>query len=147
MTRGLARTYGPKGITVNAVSPGQINTPMLLTDLDPAVYERMRTKPHLATWVSPRTSPAWSSSLRAIMLATFLVRRSTSAAGSSCTRAAVRPSVRLSTWSRPGPVTGPGSRPPAQKGAPEPYGGIYIGDRDAYVLKRNTAPIIRAWGQ
>ncbi len=41
MTRGLARTYGPKGITVNAVSPGQINTPMLLTDLDPAVYERM----------------------------------------------------------------------------------------------------------
>jgi NAD(P)-dependent dehydrogenase (short-subunit alcohol dehydrogenase family) len=42
MTRGLARTYGPKGITVNAVSPGQINTPMLLTDLDPAIYERMR---------------------------------------------------------------------------------------------------------
>jgi NAD(P)-dependent dehydrogenase (short-subunit alcohol dehydrogenase family) len=41
MARGLARTYGPKGITVNAVSPGQINTPMLLTDLDPAVYERM----------------------------------------------------------------------------------------------------------
>jgi NAD(P)-dependent dehydrogenase (short-subunit alcohol dehydrogenase family) len=41
MTRGLARTYGPKGITVNAVSPGQINTPMLLTDLDPAVYDRM----------------------------------------------------------------------------------------------------------
>jgi NAD(P)-dependent dehydrogenase (short-subunit alcohol dehydrogenase family) len=41
MTRGLARTYGPKGITVNAVAPGQINTPMLLTDLDPAVYERM----------------------------------------------------------------------------------------------------------
>jgi NAD(P)-dependent dehydrogenase (short-subunit alcohol dehydrogenase family) len=41
MTRGLARTYGPKGITVNAVSPGQINTPMLHTDLDPAVYERM----------------------------------------------------------------------------------------------------------
>ncbi len=41
MTRGLARTYGPRGITVNAVSPGQINTPMLLTDLDPAVYDRM----------------------------------------------------------------------------------------------------------
>jgi NAD(P)-dependent dehydrogenase (short-subunit alcohol dehydrogenase family) len=44
MARGLARTYGPKGITVNAVSPGQINTPMLLTDLDPAVYERMRSE-------------------------------------------------------------------------------------------------------
>jgi NAD(P)-dependent dehydrogenase (short-subunit alcohol dehydrogenase family) len=42
MSRGLARTYGPYGITVNTVSPGQINTPMLLTDLDPAVYERMK---------------------------------------------------------------------------------------------------------
>jgi NAD(P)-dependent dehydrogenase (short-subunit alcohol dehydrogenase family) len=41
MCRGLARTYGPAGITVNAVSPGQIKTPMLLNDLDPAVYERM----------------------------------------------------------------------------------------------------------
>ncbi|HTW99235.1 MAG TPA: SDR family oxidoreductase [Acidimicrobiales bacterium] len=41
MCRGLARTYGPAGITVNSVAPGQINTPMLLTDLDPAVYERM----------------------------------------------------------------------------------------------------------
>lgn len=41
MCRGLARTYGPAGITVNAVSPGQIKTPMLLTDLDPAVYEQM----------------------------------------------------------------------------------------------------------
>jgi NAD(P)-dependent dehydrogenase (short-subunit alcohol dehydrogenase family) len=42
MSRGLARSYGPFGVTVNTVSPGQINTPMLLTDLDPAVYERMR---------------------------------------------------------------------------------------------------------
>jgi NAD(P)-dependent dehydrogenase (short-subunit alcohol dehydrogenase family) len=41
MCRGLARTYGPAGITVNSVAPGQIKTPMLLTDLDPAVYERM----------------------------------------------------------------------------------------------------------
>jgi NAD(P)-dependent dehydrogenase (short-subunit alcohol dehydrogenase family) len=41
MCRGLARTYGPAGITVNNVAPGQIKTPMLLTDLDPAVYERM----------------------------------------------------------------------------------------------------------
>lgn len=41
MCRGFARTYGPAGITVNTVSPGQIRTPMLLTDLDPAVYERM----------------------------------------------------------------------------------------------------------
>jgi NAD(P)-dependent dehydrogenase (short-subunit alcohol dehydrogenase family) len=41
MCRGLARTYGPAGVTVNCVAPGQIKTPMLLTDLDPAVYERM----------------------------------------------------------------------------------------------------------
>jgi NAD(P)-dependent dehydrogenase (short-subunit alcohol dehydrogenase family) len=41
MSRGLARTYGPHGIAVNTIAPGQIKTPMLLTDLDPAVYERM----------------------------------------------------------------------------------------------------------
>ena len=29
MCRGLARTYGPHRITVNAVSPGQVHTPML----------------------------------------------------------------------------------------------------------------------
>jgi len=33
MTRGLARTYGPDGITVNSVAPGQVETPMLKTDL------------------------------------------------------------------------------------------------------------------
>ena len=44
MCRGFARTYGPAGITVNSVSPGQIKTPMLLTDLDPAVYEQMTTE-------------------------------------------------------------------------------------------------------
>jgi NAD(P)-dependent dehydrogenase (short-subunit alcohol dehydrogenase family) len=42
MSRGLARTYGRDGITVNTIAPGQINTPMLLTDLDPAIYEKMR---------------------------------------------------------------------------------------------------------
>lgn len=29
MTRGLARTYAPYGITVNAVSPGAVDTPMM----------------------------------------------------------------------------------------------------------------------
>jgi NAD(P)-dependent dehydrogenase (short-subunit alcohol dehydrogenase family) len=33
MTRGLARTFGPAGITVNAISPGLIDTPMLMDDL------------------------------------------------------------------------------------------------------------------
>ena len=42
MSRGLARSYGRDGVTVNAISPGQINTPMLLTGLDPAIYEKMR---------------------------------------------------------------------------------------------------------
>jgi NAD(P)-dependent dehydrogenase (short-subunit alcohol dehydrogenase family) len=38
----VARTHGPYGITVNSIAPGQINTTMLLTDLDPAIYEKMR---------------------------------------------------------------------------------------------------------
>jgi NAD(P)-dependent dehydrogenase (short-subunit alcohol dehydrogenase family) len=42
LSRSLARNFGPSGITVNTVAPGQINTAMLLTDLDPAVYEKMR---------------------------------------------------------------------------------------------------------
>jgi NAD(P)-dependent dehydrogenase (short-subunit alcohol dehydrogenase family) len=42
MTRGLARSLGPHGITVNSVAPGQIHTPMLMTDLPPDVYDRMR---------------------------------------------------------------------------------------------------------
>lgn len=42
MTRGLARTFGPHGITVNSVSPGQVRTPMLMKDLPPEVYESMR---------------------------------------------------------------------------------------------------------
>jgi NAD(P)-dependent dehydrogenase (short-subunit alcohol dehydrogenase family) len=41
LTRGLARTYGPHGIRVNSVAPGQITTPMLLTGLDDAVRDRL----------------------------------------------------------------------------------------------------------
>lgn len=41
MTRGLARIYGPKGITFNSVAPGQVRTPMLLDDLDPVVLRTM----------------------------------------------------------------------------------------------------------
>lgn len=41
MTRGFARTYGPHGITVNSVAPGQVRTPMLLTGLDDKVLESM----------------------------------------------------------------------------------------------------------
>jgi len=41
MVRGLARTFGPDGITVNAIAPGQVDTPMLMTDLDPAVLQEL----------------------------------------------------------------------------------------------------------
>lgn len=37
MTRGFARSYGPHGILVNAVSPGQIDTPMQHVDNPPEV--------------------------------------------------------------------------------------------------------------
>ncbi len=33
LCRGLARTYGPAGITVNTVAPGAVRSPMLLKDL------------------------------------------------------------------------------------------------------------------
>jgi NAD(P)-dependent dehydrogenase (short-subunit alcohol dehydrogenase family) len=33
LCRGLARTYGPAGITVNTIAPGAIDTPMLTADL------------------------------------------------------------------------------------------------------------------
>lgn len=32
LTRGLARTYGPSGITVNSVSPGLVRTPMVISN-------------------------------------------------------------------------------------------------------------------
>jgi NAD(P)-dependent dehydrogenase (short-subunit alcohol dehydrogenase family) len=35
MTRGLARTYAPYGITVNAVSPGAVDTPMMRGGMTP----------------------------------------------------------------------------------------------------------------
>jgi NAD(P)-dependent dehydrogenase (short-subunit alcohol dehydrogenase family) len=33
MTRGLARTYAKDGITVNVVSPGAVDTPMMTANL------------------------------------------------------------------------------------------------------------------
>ena len=53
MTRGLARTFGPHGITANCIAPGQVNTPMLLTDLDPEVYETMRQQTPLRYVAEP----------------------------------------------------------------------------------------------
>jgi NAD(P)-dependent dehydrogenase (short-subunit alcohol dehydrogenase family) len=41
MTRGMARNYAPQGITFNSVAPGQVRTPMLMTDLDESVLRAM----------------------------------------------------------------------------------------------------------
>lgn len=53
MCRGLARTYGPHKITVNAVSPGQVKTPMLMTGLSPEVYESMTKQTPLGYVAEP----------------------------------------------------------------------------------------------
>ena len=53
MTRGLARTYGPHGITVNSVSPGQAHTTMLMKDLAPEVYENMKKQTPLGYVAEP----------------------------------------------------------------------------------------------
>lgn len=53
MCRGLARTYGPHRITVNTISPGQVKTPMLLTDLAPEVYEAMTKQTPLGYVADP----------------------------------------------------------------------------------------------
>ena len=42
MTRGLARTYGPHQIRVNAIAPGMVDTPMLMDDLSPEVFESLK---------------------------------------------------------------------------------------------------------
>ncbi|OLC52828.1 MAG: hypothetical protein AUH85_15745 [Chloroflexi bacterium 13_1_40CM_4_68_4] len=53
MTRGLARTFGPHHITVNAVSPGQVHTPMLMSGLAPEVYEAMKQQTPLGYVAEP----------------------------------------------------------------------------------------------
>lgn len=53
MCRGLARTFGPHRITVNAVSPGQVHTPMLMTGLADEVYEAMKKQTPLGYVAEP----------------------------------------------------------------------------------------------
>ncbi len=54
MTRGLARTFGPDGITVNAISPGLVETPMLTDGLDEATYEGLKAATPLGRVAHPR---------------------------------------------------------------------------------------------
>jgi NAD(P)-dependent dehydrogenase (short-subunit alcohol dehydrogenase family) len=42
MSRSLARAYGPHGITVNSVAPGQVHTTMLMTGLSEEVYGSLK---------------------------------------------------------------------------------------------------------
>lgn len=53
LTRGLARTYGPQRITVNAVAPAQVHTPMLMTGLAQEIYESMRRQTPLGYVAQP----------------------------------------------------------------------------------------------
>jgi NAD(P)-dependent dehydrogenase (short-subunit alcohol dehydrogenase family) len=53
MCRGLARTFGPHQITVNTISPGQVNTSMLLTGLNKEVYDRMNEQTPLGYAADP----------------------------------------------------------------------------------------------
>ena len=53
MCRGLARTLGPHQITVNCVSPGQVHTPMLMTDLAPEIYENLKKQTPLGFVADP----------------------------------------------------------------------------------------------
>ena len=53
MCRGLARTFGPHRITVNCVSPGQVHTPMLMTGLEPEIYENMKKQTPLGYVAEP----------------------------------------------------------------------------------------------
>lgn len=41
LTRGLARTLGSHRITVNAIAPGLVDTPMLTDGLSPELYDRL----------------------------------------------------------------------------------------------------------
>ena len=53
MTRGLARSLGPQGITVNCVAPGNVRTAMLLEGLDEQLYEQMRRQTPLGYVAEP----------------------------------------------------------------------------------------------
>jgi NAD(P)-dependent dehydrogenase (short-subunit alcohol dehydrogenase family) len=54
MTRGLARNYGPQGITVNAVAPGQVLTSMLLEGLSEETLQGMIKSTPLGRVAEPR---------------------------------------------------------------------------------------------
>lgn len=54
MTRGLARTLGPHGITVNAVAPGLVDTPMLMDGLSAELLQGLVKSTPLGRVAEPR---------------------------------------------------------------------------------------------
>jgi len=54
MTRGLARTYAARGITVNCVAPGLVDTPMLMKDLRPSVLRSLVAQVPMGRLAAPR---------------------------------------------------------------------------------------------
>jgi NAD(P)-dependent dehydrogenase (short-subunit alcohol dehydrogenase family) len=53
MTRGLARTFGPHGITVNCVAPGNVRTPLLFDGLAPETLASMTAATPLGRLAEP----------------------------------------------------------------------------------------------
>ena len=54
MTRGLARTYAARGITVNCIAPGLVDTPMLTKDLRPSLLRALVAQVPLGRLAAPR---------------------------------------------------------------------------------------------
>jgi NAD(P)-dependent dehydrogenase (short-subunit alcohol dehydrogenase family) len=54
LCRGLARSYGPAGITVNTVAPGAVDTPMLTTDLADSALESVISATPLGRLARPQ---------------------------------------------------------------------------------------------
>jgi NAD(P)-dependent dehydrogenase (short-subunit alcohol dehydrogenase family) len=53
MTRGLARTYAGRGITVNCVAPGLVDTPMLTKGLRPSLLRSLVSQVPLGRLAAP----------------------------------------------------------------------------------------------
>ena len=53
LTRGLSRNYAPRGVRVNCVAPGAVDTPMLHEGSDPGRLEQMRASIPLGRFAEP----------------------------------------------------------------------------------------------